>query len=734
MVGRPQTGTGRGMLMKGDAQSYGRATVVSILGLVLQAAAAIAVGIYAALSGGDAAAQTAAYHIALGIFVWAPLVFLFDMHRRERREAVEIERLAQDEPTGVFETDEQPRAARSLEAMRRFVLPAMSLLIGGSLLAIGLVRFRAANAADGSLAETELQNQGFGIAIGLAVAVAGFVFARFVSGMATQRIWIPLKAGASFAVGTALLGLAITVARFIDTSFGRPIAGETLAHAVPIFTLILGAEMLLNFVLDIYRPRTPGEDPRPGFDSRLLGLLAAPDKIAENIGEALNYQFGVEVSKSWFYLLIQRWWPGLIAVALLVAWSMTALVVIEPHQRALVLAFGSPSDPLLSFGERSEGNGSEGSGSEIGPGLHVVLPWPMTEVYVPKSVPADPNAEAVMTSTGVRVLRLGTNPPKPNEAILWTNEHTVQEVYSLVQPAPIGQQDTGASGADVAALSLVAVEIPAQYVIDSVRAYDELAQPDHRDTLLDVMGERMLMQFMASQQIDQVLGGRRTELGVEVGERLSAVFGAMPGAAGETGDAGIELLHVGVAGVHPPKDAAPYFERVVHAGQLSEAKVEAAREYASRRLNTVSAPIERDDGTVIRPADIVSLIDELKSMSRSGADEVELAEQELVIQRLLEEAGGSAGASLIEASATRWTRHMGERAKAALFQGQVASYRAAPSLYMTGAYFDALAEVMRGSRVYLTGEGIDQLNVNVKLETQNTSIDVFDPEAGGPTQ
>ena len=635
-------------------------------------------------------------------------------------------RLAQDEPTGVFETDEQPRAARSLEALRKFVLPAMSLIIGGSLLAIGLMRFRAASAMDTSLADTELQNQGFGIAIGLALAVAGFVFARFVSGMATQRIWAPLKAGASYAVGTALLGLAIAVARFVDSSFGRPVAGDTVAHAVPIFTLILGAEMLLNFVLDIYRPRTPGEDPRPGFDSRLLGLLAAPDKIAENIGEALNYQFGVEVSKSWFYLLIQRWWPGLIAVALLVAWSMTSLVVIEPHQRAMVLAFGSPSKPLVSFGARD--------GDEIGPGLHVVLPWPMTEVYVPRSVPEDPDAEAVMTSTGVRVLRLGTNPPKEDEAILWTNEHTVEERYSLVQPAPIGQQNDGSTGSDVAALSLVAVEIPAQYVIDSVRSYDELAQPDHRDTLLDVMGERMLMQFMASQRIDRVLGAQRTELGEQVGRRLSEVFSAMPGADGGTRDAGIEMLHVGVAGVHPPKDAAPYFERVVHAGQLREAKVEAAKEYAARTLNTVAAPIEREDGTVITPADIVALIDEMDDLAAQGASEIELAEQELVVQRLLEEAGGSAGAALIRASATRWTRHMGERAKAALYQGQVASFRAAPALYMTGAYFDALAEVMRESRVYLTGESIDQLNVNVKLETQNTSIDVFDPEAGGPNQ
>ncbi len=715
------------MLMKGDAQSYGRATVVSILGLVLQSAAAVAMGIYAALSGGDAAATTAAIHMGIGVAVWAPLIFLFDMHKRERREAFELERLAQEEASGVFETSEQPRAARTLEAMRKFVLPAMSLLIGGSLLAIGLARFNAAGANE-DIAETMLRNQGFGIAIGLGIAVAGFVFARFVSGMATQRVWAPLKAGASYAVGTALLGLAIAVARFVDTSFGRPVALETVTHAVPVFTLVLGAEMLLNFVLDIYRPRTPGEDPRPGFDSRLLGLLAAPDKIAQNIGEALNYQFGVEVSKSWFYLLIQRWWPGLVAVALLVAWGMTSLVVIEPHQRAMVLSFGKPSAALVSFGEH------DAETDEIGPGLHVVLPWPMTEVYVPRGESADDGMPEVRTSTGVRVLRLGTNPPSEDEAILWTNEHTVQEVYSLVQPAPIGQQESGASASDVAALSLVAVEIPVQYVIEDVRSFDTLAQPAHRDAMLDVMGERMLMQYMASQRIDQVLGGKRTELGAAVGERLASVFAAIPGDDGSARDAGIRLLHVGAAGVHPPKDAAPYFERVVHAGQLREAKVEAAKEYAARTLNTVSSPIDRADGSTITPSDIVAMIDELGSMAGAGAGEIEIAEQELTIQRLLEEAGGSAGAALIEAGATRWTRHMGERAKAALFAGQVSSYRAAPALYMTSAYFDALAEVMRDSRVYLTGESIDQLNVNVKLETRDTNLEVFDPEAGGPNQ
>lgn len=715
------------MLMKGDMQSYGRATVVAVLGLILQAAAAAALGIYAALSDGDTAATSAAIHVGIGVFVWAPLVFLFDMHRRERRESIEIERLAQDETAGVFEGTEQPRAARTLEAMRKYVLPAMSLMIGGSLLAIGLVRFNAASSSSAGLASTELSNQGFGIAIGLALAVAGFVFARFVSGMATQRIWGPLRAGSSYAVGTALLGLTIAVARFIDTSFQRPVALEVVSIAVPIFTAVLGGEMLLNFVLDIYRPRKPGEDPRPGFDSRLLGLLAAPDKIAENIGEALNYQFGVEVSRSWFYLLIRRWWPGLVAVALLVVWGMTALVVIEPHQRAMVLSFGSPSEPLYSFGEQTAEN-------EIGPGLHIVLPWPMTEIYVPVSAPTSRGGMPVKTATGVRTLRLGTNPPKDEAAILWTNEHTVQEVYSLVQPAPIGSRGGAEDVGDVEALSLVAVEIPVEYVVASVRDFDTLAQPDHRDLLLDVLGERMLMQYLASKRIDEVLGGERTGMGDEIGATLKRTLSDIRVASGEPLNAGIRLLNVGIAGVHPPKDAAVYFERVVHAAQLREAKVEAAREYEARLLNSVAAPIDRPDGEVVTASDIVRLIDELSAMSGTGsgtgASAIEIAERELTIQRLLEEAGGSAGASLIRASAARWTTHMGERARAALFEGQVQSFRASPSLFMTSAYFDSLRDVMRDSRVFLTGEKIDNLHIRLDLDSRQTNIDLFDAEAG----
>ena len=92
------------------------------------------------------------------------------------------------------------------------------------------------------------------------------------------------------------------------------------------------------------------------------------------------------------------------------------------------------------------------------------------------------------------------------------------------------------------------------------------------------------------------------------------------------------------------------------------------------------------------------------------------------------------GASLIEASAQRWNTHMGERGRAALFKGQAAGYAAAPALYKSQRYFEALLDIMRGSRVYLTSEQLTNLKINIELQTRDTGIDLFNPEAGSENQ
>ncbi|MEO1513029.1 MAG: SPFH domain-containing protein, partial [Planctomycetota bacterium] len=376
-----------------------------------------------------------------------------------------------------------------------------------------------------------------------------------------------LRAGASYAVGTALLGLLLAIAHFLDLIADQDALLRAAQLIVPGVMIALGAEFVLNFVLNLYRPRRPGEEDRPAFDSRLLGLLAAPDKIAENVGEALNYQFGVRVTETWFYRLVKVWWPAFVGAAVLVVWSMTAFVVIREDQRAIILANGRPV------------------AENVGSGLHLKWPWPFGTVYIPESVvelrDADDRGGVTVerfrskTATGVRTMNLGTNPPSPSApAILWTNEHTDVEIFNIVQPTRLAELDPpdatedDQGGAD---LAIVALEAPVLYSVRDVGAFDRFAVPEDRDELLKLMGQREVTQMLGSRSIDEILGGDRMAFAHRVRERLELAFG-------ENGlDAGIEILSITTGVVHPPQKTATGFERVVQAVPIRDRRIEQAR-------------------------------------------------------------------------------------------------------------------------------------------------------------
>ena len=81
--------------------------------------------------------------------------------------------------------------------------------------------------------------------------------------------------------------------------------------------------------------------PRPAFYSRILSLFAAPDSIVRSINEAVNYQFGFDITSSWGYQLLLRSavWLLVFAVASLV--GLSAIVVVEPGHQAVRLRGGA---------------------------------------------------------------------------------------------------------------------------------------------------------------------------------------------------------------------------------------------------------------------------------------------------------------------------------------------------------------------------------------------------------
>lgn len=692
--------------MRADYSTYQRATGIALLGLAIQAAIGLALlflGIYTK----DPAAKSAATYVLTGLIAWLALAVIFDQHRRERIESLEAETLdAAGGGSSVFQrqADELRVAARRLNTLYRWFVPAAGLLIAGLLIGLGVWQFNAGREALSAPAGAPI-GRGWSIAIGLGVAFVGFLFARFVSGMAKQKVWTNLRGGAAFAAGAAIFGLAMAVAHFVDIA-GSDSVRRYLPVIFPAVAVALGAEVLLFFVLDLYRPRKAGEHPRPAFDSRVLGLVAAPDKIASSIGEAINYQLGFDVTGNWFYRLLVRVRFLLVIFGVLVLWTMSAVVVVRPHQQGLVLRFGR----LV--------------GDPIGPGLHFKLPWPIDRVEFPAYLQPDDKGrlrEIGQTATGVRTLQLGTQPTIKEGPILWTNEHSKQEHFFLVQSDATGRGRDGGSGAS---LGMVAVEVPVQYSIRDIKAFESIGPPEDRDRMLTAAGQRELMHFLSSFTVNDVLGGQRTEISRDLRKRVQAAFDAMnPDPSGKPRGAGVEVLSIGVEGVHPPQDEAVAlnFERVVGAEQryfaaLSEAKGDATAELCAAAGSEDAA---------------AAVLKELEALEALGASEdpKAVAAQREKVQALILAGGGAAAKLIMDASAERWSRHMGERSRLSRYQGTLGSYLASPAIFKASLYFDAIREAVGKCRIYIA-DPVEHLYIRLNLENKETGTDVLNIQTG----
>ncbi len=696
--------------MKADYLTYRRATGESVRGLILQAVLGIGMLVYAVAAKDDVAMSAAAF-IGIGCLAWLTLAIVYDQHRRERIEAIETEALANAPTAGssVFEKPEEfAPAARRLATLHRFFVPVMSLVMGALLVGVGIWLFiierphvHESAAPEGTLVGRE----GWALGVGLGVAVLGFVFARYTAGMAKASAYANLRAGASYAVGAAILGLALAIAKFTDI-LGPDVLVRYLRVVFPAFMVVIGAEVFINFVLGIYRPRRSGEVPRPAFDSRLLSLAAAPDKIAQSINEAINYQLGFDVTGGWFYQLLSRWLLPLIVFGLLVVWALSSVVVVQPHQRAIVLRFGRP----VSTGD-------------LGPGPHLKAPWPIDTVYVPEYFKRDDKGRmeiADYTATGLRVLDLGTSPPAIKDPILWTNDHAGVEVYQYVR-ASNAEAPTG-NTTDLLDLAIVSVEVPMHYIVSDVLLFDELAVPEKRDDVLQAVARRELTLYFQQVALDDVLGGRREQMSHDLRQRVQKAFDNLnPGPDGKPRGAGVKVVFLGLAGVHPPKDVAPAFESPVMADQRREANIDDARAYA---IGTLAKNV----GNVELARTIIAEIDTFERMSSAGMSGAVMEDQELKIQRLIETAGGAAAQSLADARADRWLAHMGTRGMAIRHQGQLAMYDAAPEYYRASLYFEALKAAMAKTRVYITSDDVADLRIDADLKNKDLGVDIFEKQ------
>lgn len=670
---------------EGSPQIYRRAASAARLGLLVQAGLTVAMTLLS-LYAGSPALTAAALHLGGGLGVWAILLVLFHQHRIERIEAMESERFAAVEPASaaLFDqrADELNLARNRLQHLYRWGLGAASLAVAIHLIIAGGLLLRSAARAwsQTTLVSTALRDgvdTAAVMAALIAIAFVGFVVARYQSGMTRVPQCRLLRGGATYLMGNVLSVLLCFVG-VVAAHYGEPaILAYLGGFVIPACLLVLGTETLLILLLSFYRPRRPGQVDRPAFDSRLLGWLTSPQSIAEAISDALNYQFGFEVSRSWFYQLLSQWIVPLIAVGLAALIALSSLVIVAPHEQAIITRFGAIV------------------GQPLGPGLHLKPPWPIGRAW---KHPAG----------RVQQVYLGSDPVQqdeqdPSQPLLWTGSNVPKGDYLIVAPTPLaGQapadsQDRPAPSAGLG-LSLVGAKVAVQYRVADTAKYFSAAEDPGR--LLAALADRATNACFLTKDIDTLLGSGRAQAAAELQTALQAEVDRL--------GLGLQILFVGLTSVHPPDEegvAAAFLEQI-DAQQERAALIEGARQEAIETLASVAGSREEAlpiDRQIIELQQLTEALNQAPDPNDPATQTLrqQIAQKEAQIEQLLIASRGQAAQIVYEALADRWQRVMAQRGKAERFRFELAAYRTAPRYYRARQYLKALADGLAGARKYV---------------------------------
>jgi membrane protease subunit HflK len=480
--------------------------------------------------------------LALGTLAAAVSWFQMRLEQSERLEKLELDELARTHgESALFEARDAEvfPAQRAREQFERFFVPLFTVVL--CLLEAGGAYFFW-KWLSSSAAWPSLKQPMAGMFIFFLLALVLFLVGRFSATYARLENERLLRPSAGYLLLNAVL-CALVGAGIVGVQARFPRADWYMAHALCALLALLGVETLVTLVFEVYRPRVKGKVGRPIYDSRLVGLLGQPEGLITTAAQALDYQFGFNVSETWFYRFFERAILWLLPLQILLLILSTGLVVVEPGEQALLEHFGKPV----------EGR------TVLGPGPHFKWPWPIDRIYR-------------FRTEQIQTFDVGVVPGEEREAeaaVLWTVAHTRQteDNFLVANREPAGANANAPSGKRTPPVSLVTGSIPVLYQITNVAdwAYNNEDAP----SLLQDLGTREIVRYLAGADLSDLMSAGRLAAGQALTERIQA-----------TSDAhglGARIIEVGLQDLHPPVKVAEDYEKVVAATQLKEAKILAAR-------------------------------------------------------------------------------------------------------------------------------------------------------------
>jgi len=690
-----------------DQFVYQQATRVCGIGFGIQLLLGAFLAIYGRIVG-DSVITLASFYVLIGIVPWLSLIVLFHQHSLERLEALENEELEQLRASGssVFEggREQSDLASRRLASMHRWLMPTVSAFVALSLVVLSYLTINWLQRLDDASATATPfgvgANLGWQLALCTVLALGTFIFSRFVAGMSQQAAWANLRGGAGTSVGNALVLIAIAIGIVFEV-FRKPNVLEAIAYGIAGFAAVIAAEILLNLILNMYRPRRREDAPRPAFDSKLLGLAAAPDSIVRSINEAVNYQFGFDITSSWGYQLLLRSVARLsiLAITLLLLTSM--VVVVQPGEQAVRLRGGR------IVGEVASGT------------LLFKWPWPLESV------------ERFAVGQ-VRSLALGPAPLKNEKVNAWVIEgepdpnrpgFVVLASGTVSRSGGLGGVESDGSPVAVQ-FALIDADIVLSYRIRdgalldflgfSSEARSRRTPLDMRERALRAIALREVTQLLATLRADEVLSPQGDSLVRRLKERIQRAFDAA--------QSGVEVVGIQIPVLRPPAgEPSGRFEDLSIDLQNARKVVDEANRLVNTTLSTLA-------GSPEQARRIVASIEALRVIERQQGKDAQAARTKRAeIEAMIVDSRGQAASVISIAQARRWDMLMRARSTASEVLGQAPSYRAAPALYRERAIMAVLTRALAEARVkYVLAVDPTRVDIDVQMEQPESGLNLGD--------
>lgn len=563
----------------------------ALIGAILSLVFAAVLG-YIWLWTGSEAAMATMWLVAGGVSVWLMAALLFYCRQLAAQEEQELQDLAaQGGAEGtIFKDDKEFRPARRRVAwVDRWLVPAFTLLWAAYHGAFAWIILRMLSQHPAMT----LESPGLGALFLMLICFVAFLFSFYCMGMAKVAQWRLLRATGGFLLVNVLF-IFLTMAALVAWWANYRPGDRIVAYAVPVFQAVLAVELLLNFVLERYRPQMPDQEHRYSFDSRLLNMIAEPGRMGHSIAEALNYQFGFEVSKTWFYQLISRAAVPFIILAVLILMAMSSFVLVYDGQQAVVRRLGQ----------------LQGAEGKLGPGLHVKWPWPI---------------ETIETFNIGRVheMLLGAGEEqdiqksiiKGHQIALWTAEHGARkELDFLIAVSPRQQSQRSGVEKPPPPVNIIKLVVSVQYLVKDALKFS--GRFTDAPKVLECLANREMTAYCASATLDSPVGNAdalrpeaimtygRVRAAEEMKKRIQAIADKL--------DLGVEITFVGLLSVHPPAKVAPEFENVLRA----ERGQEADRFRAEADMNRILAEVAGTPVQALRLALAIRTHEELTELTR----------------------------------------------------------------------------------------------------------------------